>query len=201
MGATRRTWSSLLWTRGTVKTVTATSVELSRAAEFQWNSRARGTERSLKEGGAETSAARDPRTSHLGTESCDKRTQRGQRGTSETSAERDQWRRLPDERHQHGTSEASAEARSARDERDQRGARPVAQATGRATSARDERGQRGSETSARRAETGRQGETSGESCRTSQEPAVPRDECEQKRISHQGRRPRDERARREPNFG
>jgi hypothetical protein len=44
-----RTWSSFHLTRGTVKTVTATSVELSRAAEFQWNSRARGTERSLKE--------------------------------------------------------------------------------------------------------------------------------------------------------
>ncbi len=45
-----------------------------------------------------TGAARDPWTSHQGTESCGKRTQRGQRGTSETSAERDQWRELPDER-------------------------------------------------------------------------------------------------------
>ena len=178
MGATRRTWSSLLWTRGTVKTVTATTVELSRAAEFQWNSRARGTERSLKECAAETSAARDPRTSHQGTELCDKRTQRGQRRTSKTSAGR---------------------------------ARPVARATGRARPARDERrparsetsgaSHRTSETSAGRAETSRRSETSGASCRTSQEPAVPRDECGQKRISHLGRRPRDERAWREPSFG
>ena len=42
-----------------------------------------------------------------------------QRGTSETSAERDQWRRPPDERHQRGTSEASAEAGSARAEANQ----------------------------------------------------------------------------------
>ncbi len=43
-------------------------------------------------------------------------------------------------------------------------------------------------TSAGRAETSRQSETSGASCRTSQEPVVPRDKCAQKRISHQGRR-------------
>ncbi len=56
-------------------------------------------------------------------------------------------------------------------------------------------------TSAGLAETSRRSETSGASCRTSQEPAVPRDKCAQKRISHQGRRPRGKRARREPNFG
>ena len=96
-----------------------TSVELSRAAEFQWSSRARGTERSLKGGAAETSAARDLRTSHQGTESCDKRTQRGQRGTSEISAERDQWRRPPDERHHRATSASSGSARRVRTEADQ----------------------------------------------------------------------------------
>ncbi len=154
-----------------------TSVGLTRATEFQRSSRARGLSGAEEEWrkavrarrpGDRTSSARDLRTSHQGTESCnkctqrrscnkctqrrscDKRTQRGQRGTSEISAERDQWRRPPDERHQRGTSEASAEARPARDERDQGGARPVAQTTGRATSARDERGQRGSETSAER---------------------------------------------------
>jgi hypothetical protein len=42
--------------------------------------------------------------------------------------------------------------------------------------------------SAGRADTSRRSETSGASCWTSQEPAVPRDECEQKRISHQERR-------------
>jgi len=88
---------------------------------------------------------------------------------------------------------------------DQRGARPVARATGRAeyqpvrvTSAL-KKGPRA--TSAGLAETSRRSETSGASCRTSQEPAVPRDKRAQKRISHQGRRPRGKRARREPNFG
>ncbi len=51
------------------------------------------------------------------------------------------------------------------------------------------------------AETSRRSETSGAGCRTSQDPAVPRDKRAQKRISHQGRRPRGKRARREPNFG
>ena len=87
----------------------------------------------------------------------------------------------------------------------------MARATGRARPARDERrparsetsgaSHRTSETSAGRAETSRRSETSGASCRTSQEPAVPRDECGQKRISHLGRRLRDERAWREPSFG
>ncbi|MFO0000430.1 MAG: hypothetical protein ACK559_04820, partial [bacterium] len=57
------------------------------------------------------------------------------------------------------------------------------------------------ETSARRADTGRRSETSGASCRTSQKLAGLRDECTQKRISHQGRRPRGECAQKEPNFG
>ena len=54
---------------------------------------------------------------------------------------------------------------------------------GRARPARSETsgaGHRTSDASAGRAETGRQGETSGESCRTSQKPAVPRDKCEQR---------------------
>ena len=62
----------------------------------------------------------------------------------------------------HGTSDASA---------------------GRARPARSETsgaGHRTSDASAGRAETGRQGETSGESCRTSQKPAVPRDKCERR---------------------
>ncbi len=83
---------------------------------------------------------------------------------------------------------------------DQRGARPVARATGRAEH-QPVHVTRPGAASARRADTSRQSETSGASCWTSQEPAVPRDECEQKRIGHQGRRPRDKRARREPNFG
>ncbi len=56
-------------------------------------------------------------------------------------------------------------------------------------------------TSAGRADTSWRSETSGASCRTSQEPAVPHDKHAQKRISHQERRPRGKRARREPNFG
>jgi hypothetical protein len=56
-------------------------------------------------------------------------------------------------------------------------------------------------TSAEPAETSRRSETSGASCRTSQEPAVPRDKRAQKRTSHQRRRPRGKRARREPNTG
>ncbi len=56
-------------------------------------------------------------------------------------------------------------------------------------------------TSAELAETSRRSETSGASCRTSQEPAVPRGKRAQKRTSHQERRPRGKRARREPNFG
>ncbi len=56
-------------------------------------------------------------------------------------------------------------------------------------------------TSATAAETSRRSETSGASCRTSQKPAVPRGKCAQKRISHQERRPRGKRARREPNSG
>ena len=90
----------------------------------------------------ETSAARDLRTSHQGTESCNKCTQRGQRGTSgdqrgvrpvaratgraETSAERDQWRELPDEP---STSLSARQARSRRDpERPARGERTPASA-------------------------------------------------------------------------
>jgi hypothetical protein len=57
------------------------------------------------------------------------------------------------------------------------------------------------ETSAGRAETGRQGETSGESCRTSQGPAVPRDECGRKRISHLGRRLRESARRKSQTLG
>ncbi len=49
--------------------------------------------------------------------------------------------------------------------------------------------------------TSRRSETSGASCRTSQEPAVPGDKRAQKRISHQERRPRGKRAGGEPNFG
>jgi hypothetical protein len=56
-------------------------------------------------------------------------------------------------------------------------------------------------TSAELAETSRQGETSGASCRTSQKPAIPRDKRAQKRTSFQERRPRGKRARREPNIG
>ncbi len=56
-------------------------------------------------------------------------------------------------------------------------------------------------TSAEPAETSRWSETSGASCRTSQEPAVPRDKRAQKQTSHQERRPRGKRARREPNIG
>jgi hypothetical protein len=48
------------------------------------------------------------------------RTSEASAGQAETSAERDQWRELPDERGQRGTSG------------DQSGARPVARATGRA---------------------------------------------------------------------
>jgi hypothetical protein len=88
---------------------------------------------------------------------------------------------------------------------DQLGARPVARAAGRAehqpvrmTSAL-KKGPR--VTSAEPAETSRQSDTSGASCRTSQEPAVPRDKRAQKRTSHQERRPRGKRARREPNIG
>ena len=87
----------------------------------------------------------------------------------------------------------------------QRGARPVARATGRAeyqqvrVASALKKGPRAA--SAGQADTSRRSETSGASCRMSQEPAVPRDEWEQKRISYQERRPRGKRARREPNFG
>ncbi len=70
--------------------------------------------------------------------------------------------------------EASGAARAESAETSQRGARPVARATGRA------------EASTRRADTSQRSGTSGASCRTSQEPAVPRDKRAQKRISHQG---------------
>jgi hypothetical protein len=56
-------------------------------------------------------------------------------------------------------------------------------------------------TSTEPAETSRRSETCGASCRTSQEPAVPRDKRAQKQTSHQERRPRGKRARREPNIG
>jgi len=103
-----------------------TSVELTRAAEFQRSSRARGGLSGAEEEwrkavrakrpGDWTSAARDLRTSHQGTESCNKCTQRrscskctqrpdpscrarrvarlelNQRGTSETSARDDRRR-------------------------------------------------------------------------------------------------------------
>ena len=87
----------------------------------------------------------------------------------------------------------------------QRGARPVARATGRAeyqpvraTSAL-KKGPRAASTG--RADTSRRSETSGASCRTSQKLAGPRDECSQKRISHQGRSPRGECAQKELSFG
>ncbi len=83
--------------------------------------------------------------------------------------------------------------------------RPVARAAGRAenqpvrvTSAL-KKGPRA--TSAEPAETSRRSETSGASCRTSQEPAVSRDKRAQKRTSHQRRRPRGKCARKEPNIG
>ena len=93
-------------------------------------------------------------------------------------------------------------ARSARDERDQRGTSETSGAghrtsdisAGRARPARNE-------TSAGRAETGRQGETSGESCGTNQGPAVPRDECGRKRISHLGRRLRESARRKSQTLG
>ena len=75
---------------------------------------------------------------------------------------------------------------------------------GRARPARSETsgaGHRTSDASAGRAETGRQGETSGESCRTSQGPAVPRDECGRKRISHLGRRLRESARRKSQTLG
>ena len=85
------------------------------------------------------------------------------------------------------------------------GARPVARATGRpeyqpvrVTSAL-KKGPRA--TSAEPAETSRWSETSGASCRVSQEPAVPRDKRAQKRTSHQKSRPRGKRARAKPNIG
>jgi hypothetical protein len=56
-------------------------------------------------------------------------------------------------------------------------------------------------TSAGPAETSRRSETSGASCRMSQEPAVLRDKRAQKRTSHQERRPRGKRAQKEPNTG
>ncbi len=56
-------------------------------------------------------------------------------------------------------------------------------------------------TSVEPAETSRRSETSGASCRTSQEPVVPSDKRAQKRTSHQERRPRGKCARREPNIG
>ena len=81
---------------------------------------------------------------------CTRGLSRATSAHKETSAERDQWRELPDERGQRGTSG------------DQRGARPVARATGRARPARNERARRSetsgasyrtSEASAERAET------------------------------------------------
>jgi hypothetical protein len=85
------------------------------------------------------------------------------------------------------------------------GARPVVRAAGRAenqpvrVTSVLKKGPRA--TSAEPAETSRRSETSGASCRTNQEPAVPPDKRAQKRTSHQERRPRGKRARREPNIG
>ena len=225
----------------------------------------------------ETSAARDLRTSHQGTESCNKCTQRRRARARRPAALRKLSARETTGRATEavGTRDGRAQDRPESDKRyisgDQRGARPVARAAGRAehqpvrvtsalkkgpraasagrarparsvtsgtsyrtsdTSAGRARPARSetsgasyrtsdisagrarparsetsgasyrtSETSSGRAETSRRSETSGASCRTSQEPAVPRDECGQKRISHLGRRPRDERAWREPSFG
>ena len=67
-------------------------------------------------GTSETSGA-GHRTSDISAGRARPARKQDQRGTSEISAERDQWRRPPDEQHQRGTSEASAEARPARNER------------------------------------------------------------------------------------
>ncbi len=56
-------------------------------------------------------------------------------------------------------------------------------------------------TSAEPVETSWWREASGASCRTSQEPAVPREKCALKRTSHQERRPWGKHALREPNSG
>ncbi len=88
-----------------------------------------------------------------------------------------------------GARDGRAQERAKSDKRyisgDQRGARPVARAAGRAqhqpvrvTSAL-KKGPRA--TSVGLAETSRRSETSGASCRTSQEPAVPRDKRAQER--------------------
>ncbi len=136
-------------------------------------------------------------------DSCNKRTQR-RPARSETSGASCRTSRVPA-----GPRDKRAQERAESDKRytsgDQRGARPVARAAGRAehqpvrvTSAL-KKGPRA--TSAEPAETSRRSETSGASCRTSQEPAVPRDKRAQKRTSHQERRPKGKRARREPNIG
>ena len=84
----------------------------------------------------------------------------------------------------HRTSDASAgQAGPARSETSGASHRTSDASAGRARPARSETsgaGHRTSDASAGRAETGRQGETSGESCRTSQKPAVPRDKCERR---------------------
>ena len=84
----------------------------------------------------------------------------------------------------HRTSDASAgQAGPARSETSGASHRTSDASAGRARPARSETsgaGHRTSDASAGRAETGRQGETSGESCRTSQKPAVPCDKCEQR---------------------
>ena len=87
----------------------------------------------------------------------------------------------------HRTSDASAgqaePAEPARSETSGASHRTSDASAGRARPARSETsgaGHRTSDASAGRAETGRQGETSGESCRTSQKPAVPRDKCERR---------------------
>ena len=90
--------------------------------------------------------------------------------------ERDQWRELPDERDQRGTSETSVERdqwRELPDERDQR------ETSGNQPAKRDQWRELPDEPEA--SGSGRL--------------------CGQKRISHLGRRPRDECARREPSFG
>jgi hypothetical protein len=149
-------------------------------------------------------------------ESCNKRTQRRRARARRPDALRKLSRRPAALRKLSAreTTGRATEAVGARDDRaqeraesdkryisgDQRGARPVARAAGRAehqpvrvTSAL-KKGPRA--TSAEPAETSRRSETSGASCRTSQEPAVPHDKRSQKRISHQGRRPRGKRAER-----
>jgi hypothetical protein len=187
-----------------------TSVELTRIAKFQWNSRVRGTERPLRKCAAETSAARDLRTSHQGTESCNKRTQRRScnKRTQRRSCNKRTQRRSCNKRTQrrparsetsgasHWTSRVPAGPRDKRAQEraksdkpyisgDQHGARPVARAAGRAehqpvrVTSVLKKGPRA--TSAGLAETSRRSETSGASCRMSQEPAVPRDKHAQER--------------------